>query len=98
MQQGILPNGAYVTNVESGSPADKAGIKTGDIIVEADGTVITSTSQLINILQSKNVGDTAAIKLYRSEGLADAKTADDIKDGTYQDVTVTLALLDNVKQ
>lgn len=98
VQQGILPNGVYVTNVESGSPADKAGIKTGDIIVEADGTVITSTSQLINILQAKNVGDSAAIKLYRSEGLADAKTMDDIKDGAYQDVTVTLAILDNVKQ
>ncbi len=98
VQQGILPSGAYVTNVESGSPADQAGIKTGDIIVEADGTVITSTSQLINILQAKNVGDSATIKLYRSEGLADAKTVDDIKDGTYQDVTVTLAMLDNVKQ
>jgi len=98
VQQGVLPGGAYVTDVESGSPADKAGIKPGDIIVEADGTVITSTSQLIKILQSKNVGDTAAIKLYRSEGLADAKTMDDIKDGAYQDVTVTLAILDAVKQ
>ena len=98
VQEGILPNGAYVTDVESGSPADKAGIVAGDIIVQADGTVITSTSQLIDILQSKNAGDEASIKLYRSEGLKDAKTVDDIKDGEYKDVTVQLAILDNVKQ
>ena len=98
VQEGIIPNGAYVTEVESGSPADKAGIKAGDIIVEADGTVITSTSQLISILQAKNVGDSAEIKLYRSEGITDAKSIDDIKDGAYQTVTVSLAILDNVKQ
>ncbi|NLI21715.1 MAG: PDZ domain-containing protein [Clostridiales bacterium] len=98
VQEGIIPNGAYVTEVESGSPADQAGIQAGDIIVQADGTVITSTSQLISILQAKNVGDTASIKLYRAEGITDAKSLDDIKDGEYKDVTVTLALLDNVKQ
>ncbi|MCE5344487.1 MAG: trypsin-like peptidase domain-containing protein [Eubacteriales bacterium] len=98
VDQGIIPNGAFVTNVESGSPADTAGIQSGDIIVEADGTVITSTSQLITILQAKNVGDTSAIKLYRSEGIMDAQSIDAIKDGQYMDVTVTLAILDNVQQ
>lgn len=98
VQQGILPNGVYVTTVESGSPADKAGIIAGDIIVEADGTVITSTSQLISILQAKNAGDSVSIKLYRSEGLASATTVDDIKDGAYQDVQVELAILDDVAQ
>jgi serine protease Do len=98
VEQGIIPNGAFVTNVESGSPADTAGIEAGDIIVQADGTVITTTSQLITILQAKNVGDSAAIKLYRSEGITDAQSIDDIKDGEYMDVTVTLAMLDNVQQ
>ena len=98
VQEGIIPNGAYVTDVESGSPADKAGVKVGDIIVQADGTTITSTSQLITILQAKNAGDTADLKLYRSEGISEAKSIDDIKAGTYQDITVELAMLDNVKQ
>ncbi|HNW86473.1 MAG TPA: trypsin-like peptidase domain-containing protein [Candidatus Limiplasma sp.] len=98
VQQGVIPNGAYVTDVESGSPADTAGIQKGDIIVQADGTVITSTSQLISILQAKNAGDSAEIKLYRAEGITDAKSIDDIKTGEYKDVTVTLAMLDNVKQ
>lgn len=98
VQEGIIPNGAYVTNVESGSPADKAGIQTGDIIVEADGTVITTTAQLIEILQSKDAGDEATIKLYRSEGINDAQSIDDIQEGQYVDVTVQLAILDNVQQ
>jgi serine protease Do len=98
VEQGIIPNGAYVTDVENGSPADQAGIEVGDIIVQADDTVITSTSQLISILQSKNAGDDAQIKLYRSEGITEAKSIDDIKDGEYKDVTVQLAILDNVKQ
>ena len=98
VQEGIIPNGAFVTAVEDGSPADTAGIQSGDIIVEADGTVITSTSQLISMLQAKNVGDSASIKLYRSEGINDAQSIEDIKDGTYETVTVTLAMLDNVKQ
>ena len=97
-EQGIIPNGAYVTDVENGSPADQAGIEVGDIIVQADDTVITSTSQLISILQSKNAGDDAQIKLYRAEGITEAKSIDDIKDGEYKDVTVQLAILDNVKQ
>ncbi|MEA4927321.1 MAG: trypsin-like peptidase domain-containing protein [Candidatus Limiplasma sp.] len=98
VEQGIIPNGAYVTDVENGSPADQAGIEVGDIIVQADDTVITSTSQLISILQSKNAGDDAQIKLYRAEGITEAKSIDDIKDGEYKDVTVQLAILDNVKQ
>ena len=98
VQQGILPNGAYVTDVEDGSPASTAGIQDGDIIVQADSTVITSTSQLISILQAKNAGDDVQIKLYRAEGITTAKSVDDIKSGEYKEVTVELAILDNVKQ
>lgn len=98
VQQGVLPKGAYVTGIEDGSPADKAGLLVGDIIVEADGSVITTTSQLVEVLQSKNAGDEVSVKIYRSEGLADAQTMDDIKDGSYQDLKVELAILDNVKQ
>jgi serine protease Do len=98
VQEGVIPNGAYVTNVESGSPADEAGLQAGDIIVEADGTVITSTSQLISILQAKNAGDTVAVKIYRVDGITEAQSIDDIQDGQYIDLTVSLAILDNVQQ
>ena len=99
VSSGLLPNGAYVTNVESGSPAEKAGLKVGDIVVEVDGTVITSTSQMVSILQAKNEGETAQVKVYRVQGGLDSvQDYNNIPDGEYVDLTVTLAMLDNVKQ
>lgn len=98
VSSGILPMGAYVTDVESGSPAEKAGLKVGDIVVEVDGTVITSTTQMVSILQSKQVGETAAVKIYRVEGLDAIEDVNDIPEGQYMDLSIELALLDNVKQ
>ena len=45
------PLGAYVTNVESGSPAEKAGIMSGDIIVEFDGERVRSARQLSRLVR-----------------------------------------------
>ncbi len=44
------PLGAYVTSVESGSPAEKAGIMTADIIVEFDGERVRSARQLSRLV------------------------------------------------
>ncbi len=95
---GQLPNGAYVLEVEAGSPAEKAGIQPGDIVVEVDGTVIKTTTTMINLLQSKQVGDQVAIKVYRVEGLAGMETYEEIPEGQYIDLTVELAMLDAVAQ
>ncbi|MCL1855397.1 MAG: trypsin-like peptidase domain-containing protein [Clostridia bacterium] len=95
---GILPNGAYVADVESGSPAENAGLKPGDIVVEVDGTVITSTRQMVSILQAKSAGDIAAVKIYRVDGLENARSYEDIPEGEYIDLKIELAILDNVKQ
>ena len=56
VRTGQLPNGVYVTEVEEGSPAAEAGMQAADIIVDADNTVITSTSQLQEIIAEKNAG------------------------------------------
>lgn len=95
---GVLPNGAYITEVEAGSPAEKAGLIAGDIVVEVDGNIIKSTTEMINILQNKQAGDTAAMKVYRVEGLNDMESFEEIPDGEYIDVTVELAILDSVAQ
>lgn len=95
---GQLPNGAYIMEVEAGSPAEKAGIIPGDIVVEVDGTVIKSTTEMINILQNKKAGDTAAMKVYRVEGLHDMESYEEIPDGEYIDLVVELAILDSVTQ
>ncbi|MBP5204553.1 trypsin-like peptidase domain-containing protein [bacterium] len=60
----VVP-GAFIKEVESGSPADKAGIKKGDIITTFDGQPVTGS--LTDMIQTKKVGDTVEIKLYRDK-------------------------------
>jgi serine protease Do len=50
------PQGAYVTGVESGSPAEKAGIMSGDIIVEFDGERVRSALQLSRLVRESPDG------------------------------------------
>ena len=72
-----VPAGARVESVVKNRPADVAGILAGDIIVEADGTTITSHQQLVGIVLSQMVGDELKVKIYR--------------DGEYLDLTIVLA-------
>jgi serine protease Do len=48
------PQGAYVTQVENASPAQKAGIMTGDIIVEFDGERVRSARQLSRLVRESS--------------------------------------------
>lgn len=57
--------GAYVAEVTSGSPADKAGIKQGDVITAIDGEEITSSDGVVLAVRSHNVGDTVSVTLVR---------------------------------
>ncbi len=56
-QLGSFENGARVTSVESNSPADKAGLKTGDVITTVAGTKIDATHSFASLLQSHKLGD-----------------------------------------
>ena len=91
VNQGLLPNGAYVTEVEAGSPAEAAGILKGDIIVDVDDTVITGSDMLIELLQGNyKDGDVIKVKVYRAENIQNAQTVGEIGDGEYIDLEVTL--------
>ena len=57
--------GAYVAEVTSGSPADQAGIKQGDIITAIDDQEITSSDGVVLAVRSHNVGDTVSVTLVR---------------------------------
>jgi S1-C subfamily serine protease len=52
--------------VESGSPADRAGIKTRDIILSLDGTRITGGDDLIRVLAGDKIGRTVEVEILRS--------------------------------
>lgn len=75
-KQNNLPVGAYIKEVNEFGPAEVAGIKPGDVIIEADGKKITTMQELIDIKNSKSIGDELEIKLVRK--------------GTEKTVTVTL--------
>lgn len=55
-----------VTQVNPGEPADKAGIKPYDIIIEVNGKEIHNSSDLITAITAVNVGDSVQIKVLRS--------------------------------
>lgn len=60
------PAGAVVTGVESGSPAEKAGIKRGDIITKFNGRDVTEYNVLGDLINDCDIGDTVEVELYRN--------------------------------
>jgi len=57
--------GALVTQVYEGDPADKAGIKTGDIIIEVDGKKVSSSRDLSRTIANAPVGAKIPITILR---------------------------------
>ena len=62
------PNGVYVTGIDEGSCAEKAGLKPGDIITKIDDTEITGVNQMVSVKNSYRAGDTVTLEVYRSGG------------------------------
>ena len=63
------PEGALVASVGQGSPAEKAGIKAGDIILEFDGKKINTMKKLPNVVASTEVGKSVELKVWRNKKL-----------------------------
>jgi serine protease Do len=59
------PGGALVAQVLPGSPAEKAGIKVGDVILEFNNTPIDNSSSLPPIVGRMQVGQEASVKILR---------------------------------
>jgi putative serine protease PepD len=57
--------GARVDSVRAGSPASKAGLQSGDIVVAADGTKVVSANQLTAIVAGREPGDTLRLTVDR---------------------------------
>ena len=63
------PSGALVASVGKKSPADKAGIKAGDIILEFDGKQIETMRKLPRVVASTEVGKSVNLKIWRNKKL-----------------------------
>ena len=63
------PEGALVASVGDKSPADKAGIKAGDIILEFDGKKIDTMRTLPKVVANTKVGKSVQLKIWRNKKL-----------------------------
>lgn len=61
--------GALVSRVEQDSPADRNGVRRGDVIVEVDGEKIDGSNDLIRVVRGIEPGKNARITLWRAGSL-----------------------------
>ncbi len=73
-----IPVGVGINAVSPNGPAEKAGIRKGDIIVAFDGKAVKTLNDVRDILNTHKVGDTVPVKVYR--------------DSTQKEITVQLTL------
>ena len=71
-----LVEGIYVKSIDNFSAAEKAGLKIGDIILEANGTKVKTVDELNNIKNNLKIGDKITLKINR--------------DGKEKEVSLTL--------
>jgi serine protease Do len=69
--------GALVRGVESGSPAEKAGVEAGDIITKFEGKVVEKSSDLPRVVGATKPGTRSSLTVFRR--------------GSYKDLMVTVA-------
>ncbi|HEX5125935.1 MAG TPA: Do family serine endopeptidase [Rhodocyclaceae bacterium] len=59
------PVGALVSGIEPNSPAEKAGVKVGDVIVRFDGKAVTNSIDLPRVVSATHPGVNASMQLWR---------------------------------
>jgi Do/DeqQ family serine protease len=59
-------NGAVIAKVAPDSPAQQAGLKTGDLVIDADGVAVKSGTQLRNLIGLTRIGDEVKLTVDRA--------------------------------
>ena len=75
-----FPQGIFVRSVEAGSPAEKAGVLKGDIIVNFDGDRVTNYDELLAVMQYYGPGREVSLTVMRATM------------GKYEEVELTIVL------
>jgi len=68
-----IDGGAYISSVEQGSPAERAGLQPGDVVIELDGKAIDSSSDLRNAVGLMPVGSTVTLTYLREAARRDVQ-------------------------
>lgn len=69
-----VPQGAYIQEVVSGSPAERAGIQAGEIITKIDNQPVNSDTKVSEVVQKKKVGEAVTLEVW-SDGKTRNTTA-----------------------
>jgi len=76
-----VPAGVYVQGIVAGSPAQKAGIKVGDIIFEIDGkNIVKENIVLATHVSKKKIGESVNLKIWRDKKEMEVKVVLEKKD------------------
>ena len=76
-----MPRGVYVTKLIDDSPADKAGLKSGDVIIKAGDRDVATMEELQSILSKRQAGEELVLTVKRNDGR-----------GEYKEETIKLTL------
>ena len=68
-------SGALITEVVSGSPADQAGLKPGDVLVGVENKPVTDYASTLNLISALKPGATARLKVIRNTGELEFKVS-----------------------
>ena len=98
------PRGALVASVADNSPSDKAGIKSGDIILEFNGEKINQMKELPAIVARTRVGKNVIVKIWRDKKeitknviLGRLETSEDFKVSEQPKPSIETDRIENLK-
>lgn len=63
--------GVIISDIKEKSPAEKAGLKVGDIILSANGDRITDENRIVALVRELRAGDVMKLRIYREKKMLD---------------------------
>ena len=93
-EAGALPAGVYVSAVQTGGAAERAGVRAGDIVLAIDGERVRQHTDLTNAINTRSIGDVVTLTIYRVPDLPELTVNDPIPLGETIQIDVTLTAQD----
>ncbi len=90
----LLPRSVWVYELQKGSPAERAGIQTDDLIMEVDGQRVTSSTEVQALVRKHQAGEKVEITVYRIPRLTEIRADEKIPEGEYLTFSVDVEILD----